>query len=233
MVWHAVRSSRRQEVNAMRTLALVSQKGGAGKTTLALHLAVAAHRAGLQVAIADLDPQSSAWKWSERRKDHPEAVVTSAEQLDHVKAQAAAGGLDLLIIDSAPHADRPALVACKAADLVLIPCRASILDIDAIGQTHDLTTIARKPSWVVFNACNTSTEFDLDEARAGLQERDIPVYPGAVYQRVSYSRGFIPGRTAQEIEPGGRAASEIDDLFRWTAAQMGLTLPQSASIEAA
>ena len=69
----------------MRTLALVSQKGGAGKTPLALHLAVAAHRAGLQVAIADLDPQSSAWKWSERRKDHPEAVVTSAEQLDKTK----------------------------------------------------------------------------------------------------------------------------------------------------
>lgn len=209
----------------MRTLALVSQKGGAGKTTLALHLAVAAHRAGLQVAIADLDPQSSAWKWSERRKEHPEAVVTSAEQLDHLKGQAAAGGLDLLIIDSAPHADRPALVACKAADLVLIPCRASILDIDAIGQTHDLTTIARKPSWVVFNACNTSTEFDLEEARGGLQERGIPVYPRAIYQRVSFSRGFIPGKTAVEIEPGGRAANEIEDLFKWVAAEIGIEIP--------
>lgn len=213
----------------MRTLALVSQKGGAGKTTLAIHLAVAAHRAGLQVAVADLDPQSSAWKWSERRKDHPEAVVTSAEQLDHLKTQAAAGGLDLLIIDSAPHADRPALVACKAADLVLIPCRASILDIDAIGQTHDLTTIARKPAWVVFNACSTSTEFDLEEARAGLKERDVPVYPGAIYQRVSYSRGFIPGQTAMEIEPSGRAASEVADLFKWMAGEIGLELSRATS----
>jgi len=150
-----------------------------------------------------------------------------------VKAQAGAGGLDLLIIDSAPHADRPALVACKAADLILIPCRASILDIDAIGQTHDLTTIARKPSWVIFNSCNTSTDFDLEEARAGLRERDIPVYPGAVYQRVSYSRGFIAGRTAQEIEPGGKAAAEIDDLFRWTADLMRIVLPQPANTEAA
>src|ERR1700712_1723609 len=204
----------------MRTLALVSQKGGAGKTTLVLHLAVAAHRAGLQVAIADLDPQSSAWKWSERRKDHPEAVVTSAEQLEHVKAQATAGDLDLLIIDSAPHADRPALVACKASDLVLIPCRASILDIDAIGQTFDLTVIARKPSCVVFNACSTSTDFDLEEARAGLQERDVPIYPGAIYQRVSLSRGFIAGKTAQEIEPVGRAAEEIETLFKWVAGEM-------------
>ncbi|MCJ2080153.1 ParA family protein [Methylobacterium sp. J-090] len=218
----------------MKTLALVSQKGGAGKTTLALHLAVAAHRAGLQVAIADLDPQSSAWKWSERRREHPEAVVTSAEQLNHLQAQASAGGLDLLIIDSAPHADRPALVACKAADLVLIPCRASILDIDAIGQTHDLTTIARKPSWVVFNACNTSTEFDLEEARGGLQERGIPVYPRAIYQRVSFSRGFIPGKTAVEIEPGGRAATEVQDLFKWVAAEIGIEIPApSSDIEAA
>ena len=74
--------------------------------------------------------------------------------------------------------------------------------------------------------------FRLIEARAGLRERDIPVYPGAVYQRFSYSRGFIPGRTAQEIEPGGRAAAEIDELFRWTANLMGLALPQTA-IEAA
>lgn len=213
----------------MRTLALVSQKGGAGKTTLALHLAVAAHRAGLQVAIADLDPQSSAWKWSERRKEHPEAVVTSAEQLEHLKGQAAAGGLDLIIIDSAPHADRPALVACKAADLVLIPCRASILDIDAIGQTHDLTTIARKPAWVVFNACSTSTEFDLEEARAGLQERGVPVYSRAIYQRVALSRGFIAGKTAIEIEPGGRAATEIEDLFSWVAGEIGIKIPAPSS----
>ena len=59
----------------MRTLSLVSQKGGAGKTTLSLHLAVAAHMAGFSVAIADLDPQVSAWKWSERRKGEPGAIV--------------------------------------------------------------------------------------------------------------------------------------------------------------
>lgn len=85
---------------------------------------------------------------------------------------------------------------------------------------------------MIFNACNTSTEFDLEEARAGLRERDIPVYPRAVYQRVSYSRGFIPGRTAQEIEPAGRAAAEIDELFRWVADRMELSLPRT-SVEAA
>ena len=142
----------------MRTLSLVSQKGGAGKTTLSLHLAVAAHMAGFSVAIADLDPQVSAWKWSERRKGEPAAIVAQAEQLESIQARAAAGGLDLLIVDSAPHADRPALLACKAADLVLIPCRASIVDVDAIGATFDITSLARKPAAVVFNACNTTTD---------------------------------------------------------------------------
>ncbi len=197
----------------MRTLALVSQKEVLGRRPSLCTLPSPRTAPAFRSPSADLDPQSSAWKWSERRKDHPEAVVTSAEQLDHVKVQAAAGGLDLLIIDSArAHADRPALVACKAADLILIPVAPRSRH-RRHWADHDLTTIARKPSWVVFNACNTSTEFDLEEARAGLRERDIPVYPGAVYQRVSYSRGFIPAGRPRRSSQGERAASEIDDLF--------------------
>src|SRR3954451_23509457 len=136
----------------VRTLSLVSQKGGAGKTTLSLHLAVAAHMAGFSVAIADLDPQVSAWKWSERRKGEPAAIVAQAEQLESIQARAAAGGLDLLIVDSAPHADRPALLACKAADLVRIPCRASSVDVYALGAPFDITSLAWKQAAVVFIA---------------------------------------------------------------------------------
>jgi len=221
----------------MKTIALVSQKGGAGKTTLALHLAVAAHRAGLHAAIADLDPQSSSWKWSERRKasgvEHPEAATATAEQLGSLQKQAEAGGLDLLIVDSAPHADRPALLACRAADLVLIPCRASILDIDAIGATHDLAVMAKKPAHVVLNSCNTSTDIDTTEAEAGMRDREIEVYPGRIYQRVAYQRGFIPGLSASEIEPGGKAAAEIEELFKWVAGRIGLEIPAPAVVEAA
>lgn len=213
----------------MRTLSLVSQKGGAGKTTLSLHLAVAAHMAGFSVAIADLDPQVSAWKWSERRKGEPAAIVAQAEQLESIQARAAAGGLDLLIVDSAPHADRPALLACKAADLVLIPCRASIVDVDAIGATFDITSLARKPAAVVFNACNTTTDADLLGSREGLRARGAPLYDGALYQRVAFSRALITGQVAQELEPAGRAAREMTDLFNWTIAQMGLELPRVAA----
>ncbi len=87
-------------------------KGGAGKTTLALHLAVAAHRPAFRwpSLISTLNPGMEVVRAAQGSS---RAVVTSAEQLEHVKAQAAAGGLDLLIIDSAPHADRPALVAAR------------------------------------------------------------------------------------------------------------------------
>lgn len=221
----------------MKTIALVSQKGGAGKTTLAIHIAVAAHQAGLHAAIADLDPQSSAWKWSERRKangiEHPEAATATAEQLPALQRQAEAGGLDLLVIDSAPMADRPALLACRAADLVLIPCRASILDIDAIGASHDLAVMAKKPSYVILNSCNTATGFDTDEAQAGMQDRGIETYPGRVYQRVAYQRGFIPGSSATEIEPGGKAAAEIGDLFAWIVTELRIELPAREIVEAA
>lgn len=213
----------------MRTLSLVSQKGGAGKTTLALHLAVSAHLAGLSVAIVDLDPQASAWKWSERRKADPEAATASAEQLESVQARAKAGGLDLLIVDSAPHADRPALIACRAADFVLIPCRASIIDVDAIAATFDITALARKPSAVVFNACNPTTEADLAGAREGLQARDVPLYPGALYSRVSYARPLVGGLCAQEAEPQGRAAQEVGQLFAWTMDRLGIELSRAAA----
>jgi chromosome partitioning protein len=213
----------------MRTLSLVSQKGGAGKTTLSIHLAVAAHMAGLSVAIVDLDPQASAWKWSKRRDAEPYAATATAEQLEDVQARARAGGLDLLIVDSAPHADRPAIIACRAADFVLVPCKPSIMDVDAIAATLDITAFAKRPCAVVLNDCNTTTDADLAGTRGGLTDRGVPLYGGALYHRVGFSRPLSGGLCAQESEPGGRAAQEIDALFAWTMGELGLELPRAAA----
>ena len=206
----------------MKTLALVSQKGGAGKTTLALHLALAAHQAGYQTAIVDLDPQASAWKWSQRRKAPPEAVGASPEQLESIKAKAQAGGLDILILDSAPNADRASLIACKAADLVLIPCQASILDIDAIGASYDLTEIARKPACIVFNKCSTLTDRDEIESREGMKKRNVEVCPDILHDLVIFKRSLIVGRTATEMEPISNAAKEVKSLFSWVEDRLDL-----------
>src|SRR3954453_11484065 len=103
----------------MQTIAVISQKGGAGKTKLSLHLGVAAYQQGYQVAVVDLDPQATARKWGDKRSSEPEVVADHAERLPQLIAAAKANGADLLIIDTAPNADRASLAAARAADAIL------------------------------------------------------------------------------------------------------------------
>src|ERR1035437_1235665 len=108
----------------MKTIAIISQKGGAGKTTLAVHLAVEAERRGLKSALFDLDPQASAASWSDKRvAETPVVISAQAGRLPNLIEQARGQDAGFIIIDSAPNADSASLVAAKAADLILIPCR--------------------------------------------------------------------------------------------------------------
>src|SRR5438046_1328007 len=120
----------------MKTVAIISQKGGAGKTTVAIHLAVAAEQRGVRTAVFDLDPQASATSWADRRK-HPIPAVVAAQppRLVNLLEQAAAQSAELVLIDSAPNADAASLAAARVADLILIPCRPAAFDLDAIGTT--------------------------------------------------------------------------------------------------
>lgn len=137
----------------MKILAILSQKGGAGKTTLALHLATAAEAAGKPCAVIDLDPQASAAGWKDTRPAETPVVVPLPHSRLTAGVQAAReGGASLCIIDTAPHAEGAAMAAARAADLVLIPCRAGILDLRAIGATADFVKIAGKRAFVVLNA---------------------------------------------------------------------------------
>src|SRR5437868_9944795 len=114
----------------MKTIAIISQKGGAGKTTIAIHLAVAAESKGMTTALFDLDPQASASSWSDKRnKPSPAVVSAQAARLPGLLEQAAAQLADLAIIDSAPNADAASLAAARAADLILIPCRPAAFDL--------------------------------------------------------------------------------------------------------
>src|SRR4051812_9330361 len=116
----------------MKVIALLSQKGGAGKTTLALHLAVAAEQDGHQTAIIDLDPQASAASWGDSRAaETPVVVSAQSSRLAQVLEAARNAGAALAIIDTAPHSESAALAAARAADLILIPCRPAILDLRA------------------------------------------------------------------------------------------------------
>ena len=214
----------------MRTIAVISQKGGVGKSTVAVHLAVAGTLAGLRTALVDLDPQATARKWGDKRAAHtsePEVIGDHAERLPQLVEAARGNGADLLVIDTAPNADRASLAAARVADLILIPCRPAAFDLEAIEATRDLATIAKKPAWVVLSSAPPRSAV-VEEARAGLESQGAKVAPQVVHQRVAYSYAVIDGRSASEYEPEGKAAEEVAALFTWACKQVGLPTGRKA-----
>lgn len=203
----------------MKTIAIISQKGGAGKTTVAVHLAVAAARHGLNTAIFDLDPQASAATWSDKRtQPGPTVVPAQALRLPSLLNQAAAQSADLVIIDSAPNADAASLAAARAADLILIPCRPAAFDLKAIGTTLNLAAVAAKPAYVLLNAVPPYGKVG-EEARAALRSAGVTVAGPVLHQLVAFSHAINDGRTAQEFDPNSKAASEAERLFIWVRKQ--------------
>lgn len=206
----------------MKTIAIISQKGGAGKTTLAVHLATAAALSGLATAIIDLDPQGTAASWGDRRRaGEPEVISGQAARLPTLIEAAQANGADCVILDTAPNADQTALRAASVADLVLIPCRAAMFDLEAIKTTLTLAQIAHKPAYVVLNAVPPRSGIG-KEAAEGLARQGAQVAPVTLSQRVAFAHGVIDGRTAQEFDPGGKAAEEIAELYRWTCGRVDM-----------
>ena len=197
----------------MKTLAIIAQKGGSGKTTVAVHTAVCAARRKLKTAIIDIDPQSSAFQWNESRPDGRklDAVKGDVRQLSSLLAKAQAGGIDLVIIDTAPHSDSAAAIAAQLADFVLIPCRPARFDLDAVASTVDIAKAAKTPAAVVLNAAPRGRL--AEEARAALQRQGVTVIETVLHQRAAYSHAVIDGRSVHEYEPEGKAAAEIDQLY--------------------
>ena len=199
----------------MKTIAIISQKGGAGKTTIAIHLAVAAEQRGMNTAIFDLDPQASAASWSDKRNNPSPAVVSAqAARLPSLLEQAATQSADLVIIDSAPNADAASLAAARAADLILIPCRPSAFDLNAIGTTLNLAAVAGKRAYVLLNAVPPQGKVG-EEARNALGAGGVAVAGPVLHQLVAFSHAVNDGRSAQEFDPKSKAAAEIEALFAW------------------
>lgn len=212
----------------MHTLALICQKGGAGKTTLAIHLAAAAASAGHRTLLLDLDPQASARKWADRREaETPDTTVESPARLDAALKAAAAEGYGLTILDTAPNADQAALRAARLADLVLMPVRPSILDLDAAGSTIELCELAARPLRAVLNACPARSRVT-EEAGAALQALGATLAQTIVHERVALRHALTGGQVAAEYEPGGRAAAEIAALYAEACQALGIKAPRRA-----
>ena len=196
----------------MRTVAVVGMKGGTGKTTLTLHLAVAATQSGRNVAVLDLDPQQSAARWGDRRAD-PEPVVfaVAPSRLRQELARIAGAGAGVAYLDTPPRtgSDNAAQVAARAADLVLLPCRPAILDLEAFAASvESIRSATAAPVVAVLNGCAHRGQ-EADQAAEALAGLGVQVCPVRIGQRVAFARSLLDGRTAQEVEPRGRAADEV------------------------
>jgi chromosome partitioning protein len=206
----------------MKTIAIASQKGGTGKTTLGVHLATAATLAGFDAVVIDLDPQQSAAAWGDDRGDAaPEVISGQATRLPALLEAAQGQGFDLVVIDTGPNADVAARRAAELADLVLIPCRPAAFDLKAIRTTIDLVEVTRAHAFVVFNAAPIRSRAQMDEARDVVKGLGAEIAPVIISHRAAYGHSVIGGKTAQEFEPDGKAAEEIAALWEWVAGQMG------------
>jgi chromosome partitioning protein len=201
----------------MRSIAFLSQKGGSGKTTLAVHLAVAAQRE--KVILIDTDPQASASTWAAARAvDEPLVVKSTTVETRMLlnKSQ----GRTFAVIDTAPHNIAGVEIVAAAADMLLIPCRPSVFDLAATESSVKIAKAARKPAAFVLNACAARGP-EVDQAREVLQKHGYPVAPVTIGDRKAFSRAIITGEAVTEFEPSGKAAQEIMALWRWINKQLG------------
>ena len=203
----------------MKVIGLLSRKGGVGKTTIAVHIAVLAQQGGLRTLLIDLDPQRSAaaW-WRAREAETPALVETQPAELRGILDAARSDGVDLVVIDTRPSMEADVAHVAALADLVLIPTRPAIFDLRAILGTLDVTKGAARRSLIVLNACpparGAGEASIVTDARRALAAFGVPVAPVAITSRATFIAAPVTGLTAGEVEPDGKAAKEIRALWR-------------------
>ncbi|WP_088137543.1 ParA family partition ATPase [Escherichia coli] len=200
----------------MKVIAVLNQKGGSGKTTIATHLARALQLAGADVLLVDSDPQGSARDWAAVREDQPLTVV-GIDRPTIDRDGKAIGRRDFVVIDGAPQAADLAVSAIKAADFVLIPVQPSPYDIwatadlvELVKQRIEVTDGRLQAAFVVSRAIKgTRIGGEVAEALAGYE---LPILESRITQRVSYPGTAAAGTTVLESEPEGDAAREVQAL---------------------
>lgn len=203
---------------AGKVIGLLQQKGGVGKTTLAINLAGHATLAGERVLLVDADPQGSAMAWSSARMAKPLFPVIGLAKRDlHRDVPALAADFDLVIIDGAPRVNELARSAILASDLVLIPIQPSPFDVWAAAETVALITEAQQyrpeiDAAFVINRRVANTVIGRDVAKA-FAEQLFPVLDQSITQRVVFAEAAAQGLTVPELAPDGDAAREIANLF--------------------
>ena len=195
----------------MRVVSLVSTKGGAGKTSLAAALAV-----DYEAVLLDLDPQASACRWSDRRDAEAPLVTDVAPArlrptLDALEAE----GVAAAVVDSPPRSETAALEAARAADLVVVPCRPQMVDLETLPATQQVLALAGAPAAVAVLVAVPPRGARADQARTALEGLGLRVCPHTVGHRAAWGDASAVGLTVTEYQPRGRAAAELRRVADW------------------
>lgn len=213
-------STKNRKHGDMKTIVFASQKGGAGKTTLTAHLAVAAEKAGDgPCVLIDTDPQASLtdW-WNGREDDAPAFAPVGLRELAEKLAALALAGFAFAFIDTPPAITESihAVVAC--GDFVLIPTRPSPHDLRAVGRTVELAERTQRPFAFAVTQAKPNSRLTV-QAMAALSAHGV-VAPAIVHDRVDYAASMIDGRTVLEIDPRSKSAKEMVALWEFVKTRM-------------
>ena len=198
----------------MKAITFVTQKGGSGKSTLCISLAVAAQEAGASVCILEMDRQATVSDWAEhRRQATPEVAQIDATQLDQVMARLRNSDFDYVFIDT-PGVDSPgSLAAIRAADLCVIPCRPTPADLRAFKPTLAAVYRLEKKFAFVLNQ-TPPRSYRVRDASDGLAV--LGVLPDVnVVMRNDHQDALGVGQGVTEYNPTGAAAQEVRKLWTW------------------
>ena len=203
----------------MRVVAIASQKGGAGKSTFAVNLAVLANRLAEPALLIDMDEQGSLSVWQGLRKASTPLVVPSRpEELEEVLDAARRDGrIQWAFLDAPPLSNESVADMMRAASLVVIPARPSVFDLAAIASTVAMAHALRRPFCVALNAVaprrGVAEAPDVLSARRAIRQMNAPVWRGSVGQRSALAQALASGLAAAEYEPNGAAAREMSSLW--------------------
>ena len=210
-----------------KAITVAQQKGGAGKSTITAQLAVAFALDGKRVGVVDIDPQGSLAMWFEVRKllvDETGGGITFlqasgwrlATELDRMKRD-----LDIILVDSPPHAETDVRIAVRAADLILVPMQPTPLDLWATQPTLDLAKKEKSAAIVVFNRTPSKGKL-VDAVKAKILQAEMPVAETVLGNRVAFAASMMEGKGVVESNPRHTATKEIKALAAEIGAKLGL-----------